>query len=332
MNEVSRDDDGQLCWARAWLASEFVVVQVPVASVVRSDSPRQDGESKAHIAEMVGAADIPPIIVHQPTMRVIDGRHRLAAATLGHQDTIATRFFDGTAEEAFVLGVAANITHGLKLTRKDRKAAAVRILGMYPEWSDRTIAATAGLSHPTVAVIRRRCSTGKTFQLNTRLGRDGKARPLTSNSGRQAAAELILADQSTPLREVARRAHVSVGTAHDVQTRLKQGVDPSVPTTRGAGLGFSLARALEAITKLRDNPAVWSHQDSKVMLQQLSRSLRSADEARSMIKSAPQHCLDTVADVAAALGDYWSRLSRDLHVRAHTDSATTPLDGKIDLR
>jgi len=233
--------------------------------------------------------------------------------------------------EAFVLGVAANITHGLKLTRKDRKAAAARILGMYPTWSDRTIAATAGLSHPTVAVIRRRCSTGKTFQLNTRLGHDGKARPLTSNSGRQAAAELILADHSTPLREVARQAHVSVGTAHDVQTRLKHGVDPSVPTTRGAGLDFSLARALAAVKKLRADPAVWSHQDGKAMLQLLSHSLQVAHQVRSTIKNAPQHCLDTIAEVAAALGDYWSRLARDLHLQAHTETSTTPLDEKTEL-
>jgi hypothetical protein len=329
MDESSRDDDGQL-WARDWLASEFVVEQVPVASLVRGDSPRLEGESKAHAAGMVDAANIPPIIVHRATMRVIDGMHRFRAASLGHQDMIAVRFFDGTAEEAFVLGVAANITHGLTLTRKDRKAAAARILGMYPGWSDRTIAATAGLSHPTVAVIRRRCSTGKTFQLNTRLGHDGKARPLTSNSGRQAAAELILADHSTPLREVARQAHVSVGTAHDVQTRLKHGVDPSVPTTRGASLNFSLARGLAAIDKLRANPAVWQRQDGKTMLGLLSRSLRSADEARSMIKNAPQHCLDTIAELAAALGDYWSRLGRDLHSRARTDSATTPLDEKTE--
>jgi hypothetical protein len=255
----------------------------------------------------------------------------LTATTLSQQDSIAVRFFDGTAEEAFVLGVAANITHGLRLSRKDRKAAAARILGMYPDWSDRTIAATAGLSHPTVAVIRRRCSTGKTFQLNTRLGRDGKARPLTSNSGRRAAAELILADSSTPLREVARQAHVSIGTAHDVQTRLRQGVDPSVSTTRGAGLDFSLARALAATKKLRTDPAVWSHQDGKAMLQLLSHSLQIAHQVRSAIKNAPQHCLDTVAEVAAALGDYWSRLGRDLHSRAHTDSAATPSDGKTEL-
>ena len=154
VDEVSRDDDGQL-WARAWLASESPIVQVPVASLVRGDSPRLEGESKAHAAQMVDAADMPPIIVHQPTMQVIDGMHRLIAAPRGHQDTIAVRFFDGTTEEAFVLAVAANITHGLPLTRKDRKAAAARILDMFPDWSDRTIAATAGLSHHTVAVIRR---------------------------------------------------------------------------------------------------------------------------------------------------------------------------------
>lgn len=64
MDETSRDDDGQLCWARACLASESPVLQVPVASVVRGDSPRPNGESKAHAQSMVDGADMPPIIAH----------------------------------------------------------------------------------------------------------------------------------------------------------------------------------------------------------------------------------------------------------------------------
>jgi hypothetical protein len=40
------------------------------------------------------------------------------------------------------------------------------------------------------------------------------------------------------------------------------------------------------------------------------------------------HSLDTCAEVAAALGDYWSRLGRDLRSRAHTDTGTTPLEGR----
>ena len=315
MDGSNRDDDGQL-WARDWLASEFVVEQVPVASLVRGDSPRLKGLSKSHAALMVDAADIPPIIVHQPTMRVIDGMHRLTAATLGHQDTIAVRFFDGTAEEAFVLGVAANITHGLLLTPKDRKAAAARILGMYPTWADRAIAATTGLSHHTVAAIRRKCLTGQIAQSDSRLGRDGKTRPLTADEGRRVAAELILADQSKSLREIAKDAHVSRSTVQDVRARLKQGVDPLVATTHAAGPNVHLARGEAVLKRLGNNPAVRSPEKGKFMLRLFAHSLQIANQAQAASRNAPEHCLDTVAEFASALGDAWSRLAQDLRARA----------------
>jgi ParB-like chromosome segregation protein Spo0J len=310
-----RDQDTQLCSARSWLASESPIVQVPVASLLRGDSPRLKGESKIHAALMVDALDMPPIIVRRATMQVIDGMHRLTAAQLRHQDTVAVRFFDGTAEEAFVLAVAANIAHGLPLTLGDRKAAAARILEMYPSWSDRMIASTAGLSHPTVAAIRR-CPTGKTFQLDSRLGRDGKARPLSSDDGRRAAAEVIRADQSKSLREIAKEAHVSRGTVQNVRARLEQGVDPSVSKTRAATLNFHLARGQAVLTRLRNNPSVRFNEDGKAMLQLLSRSLQFANDAQSLSRRAPEHCLDTVAELAAALSDSWSCLAQELRTNA----------------
>jgi hypothetical protein len=45
---------------------------------------------------------------------------------------------------------------GLPLSLRDRKAAALRILTMEPETSDRAVAAKTGLSDKTVVTIRRR--------------------------------------------------------------------------------------------------------------------------------------------------------------------------------
>lgn len=316
VDETSRDDDGQLCWVRDWLAAEHDIVQVPVASLQRGDSPRLKGESKAHTRSMVEAVEMPPIIVHQSTMQVIDGMYRLRVAALRDQDVIAVWFFDGTAEEAFVLSVAANTAHGLPLTPKDRKAAAARILGMYPDWSDRTVAATAGLSHHTVTAIRRKCSGGQIAHLNRRLGRDGKTYPLASNAGRQVAAELIRADQNASVREVARQAGVSVGTVHNVRAQLQQGVEPVVPTTRGAGLNVHLARGQAVLKRLWNNPAVRSPQ--KAMLDLLAHSLRTASEAQAASRNAPEHCRDAVAEFASAQSDSWSRVAYDLRTKTQT--------------
>lgn len=309
---------GQLCWAHDWLTAEHDIVHVPIASLQPGESLRLKGESKDHTRSIVEAVEVPPIIVHQPTMRVVDGRHRLQAAILRDQEVIEAWLFDGTAEEAFVLAVAANVSHGLALTTKDRKIAAARILGMYPDWSDRAIAATTGLSNHTVAAVRRKCSGGQFAHLNRRRGRDGKIYPPNSNAGRQAAAELIRTDHNASARQIARQAGVSVGTAHNARARLPHSVEPMVPTTHGAGLGFHLARAKEILRGLWNDPAVRSHDKGKAMLDLLSHSLRITVDAQAAIKSAPEHCRNAMAEYAAACGDSWHHLAKDLRSKIQT--------------
>jgi hypothetical protein len=103
-------------------------------------------------------ADLPPILVHRATMRVIDGMHRLRAATLRGDREIAVRFFDGDAGSAFVRAVVANVYNGLPLSRSDRAAAAARIVATHPHWSDRAVATATGLAPATVAAVRRRAT------------------------------------------------------------------------------------------------------------------------------------------------------------------------------
>ncbi|MEV0414683.1 ParB/RepB/Spo0J family partition protein [Streptomyces sp. NPDC050448] len=168
---------------------------VPVDSLLDSDSPRIDGEDGARIQMLARLeSPLPPILVHRETMRVIDGMHRLRAVRLRGDDTIDVEFFEGGEVEAFTLAVWLNITHGLPLSKADRTAAAKRILRARPYWSDRRIAANAGLAAGTVASIRRR-STGQNEQLNARVGRDGRVRPLLATEGRPDAA----ADAELPL-------------------------------------------------------------------------------------------------------------------------------------
>ncbi len=74
--------------------SEVPVELVAVNSLLPADSPRLAGEDTDHIhtlAESVG--DLPPIIVHRSTMRVIDGMHRLRAASMRGSVYISVRFY-----------------------------------------------------------------------------------------------------------------------------------------------------------------------------------------------------------------------------------------------
>ncbi|MGH3683128.1 MAG: ParB/RepB/Spo0J family partition protein, partial [Natronosporangium sp.] len=118
-----------------------------IANLVLDGSPRLHGEDVSHTRLLAQThASLPPILVHWPTMRVVDGVHRVQAARLRGETSIRAVFFDGDENAAFVKAVEANVSHGLPLSIDDRRVAAARIIALYPDWSDRAVAASAGLS------------------------------------------------------------------------------------------------------------------------------------------------------------------------------------------
>ncbi|WP_309141945.1 transcriptional regulator [Streptomyces griseicoloratus] len=201
-------------------------MSVPLAALLPADSPRLEGRDEAHVARLMELdVPLPPILVDRRSMRVIDGMHRLAAAFRTGAETIFVEFFDGNAEEAFLRAVEANVTHGLPLSREDRRAAAERIIASHPAMSDRAIARATGLGAKTVASIRRQTSVSGP-RLNSRIGRDGKVRPLNGAEGRRRAAELLVRYPQASLRELARLAGISPATVSDVRRRLAAGEPP----------------------------------------------------------------------------------------------------------
>ena len=197
-------------------------------------SPRLNGEDRAHIARLAETdAPLPPILVHRRTMRVIDGMHRLMAASLQGRGMIDVEFFDGSEADVFLRAVQENIAHGLPLTQADRRAAAKRIIATHPHMSDRAIGHVAGLAAKTVAAMRKR-STEDPAQSNARVGRDGRVRPLDSSEARRRAAELLTGQPESSLRDVARAAGISPATVLDVRKRLERGESP-VPERPAAG-------------------------------------------------------------------------------------------------
>ncbi|MFE2169618.1 ParB N-terminal domain-containing protein [Streptomyces sp. NPDC059447] len=199
------------------------VVEVELGSLKLVGSPRLSGERPEHVHVLAAAQNpLPPIVVHRPTMRVIDGFHRLKAARLRGEDKIAVRFFDGEEAEAFVLAVQLNVTHGLPLALADRKRAAERITASHPQWSDRKVASVTGISPGTVGDIRRRIVREVESDVR-RIGRDGRLRPVDGSVGRVLAGELLLQNPELSLRQVARAAGISPETARDVRNRLRNG-------------------------------------------------------------------------------------------------------------
>jgi ParB-like nuclease domain len=260
---------------------EMSITSVRIGDLVFEDSPRLSGSSTAHIQTLAEVgAPLPPILVHRSTMRVIDGLHRVKAALCRGADTIEARFFDGDEGEAFVLAVASNIAHGLPLSLADRKAAAARIIVLYPEWSDRRVAATAGLSDKTVGTMRRRLGA-EIPQSTVRVGRDNRARAVRPDAGRviperrtehevgrPSAVQLLRADPSLRYTEAGRMLLRWLDAHTTIETHWDDLVDrvPEHCVEALAGLAHSCAedwRRFARRLKQRGNDSATGHSDRK---------------------------------------------------------------------
>jgi hypothetical protein len=315
-------------------------VMVPVRSIRAGESPRLAGEDSGHTRMLAQiAAELPPILVHRASMQVIDGMHRLRAATANRQELIRARFFDGSWDEAFVLAVAENVAHGLPLSLTDRRAAARRILQIHPDWSDRAVAAVTGISPGTVAALRK----GDDVDSRTapeRIGRDGRIRPLSSAVGRRIAGQILENSPRAPLRDVARAAGVSVATAHDVRQRIQRGESP-VPARQvekdqpqlgtGSGAGRRGASPMkpgdreELIDGLRRDPSLKFSESGRTLLRWLLPQAAGTGGWRKAVGGAvPPHSTYLVARLARACAEEWLEFASQIEDRLADSPGSRP--------
>jgi hypothetical protein len=218
-----------------------------------------------------------------------------------------------------------NVSHGLPLTLADRKSAAERIATSHPQWSDRRVAAVTGISPGTVAEIRRRVA-GSAEPGISRIGQDGRVRPLDCSAGRMLAGKLMTDNPNLSLRQVARAAAISPETARDVRNRLLSGAD-LVPARRGRGAApaqtavkerrpLNLVRSAErpepmidrsaVVNRLIGDPSLRYTETGRNLLRLLTLHTRWTEEWDAIVSNVPPHCTDTVADLARQFADLWS--------------------------
>jgi ParB-like chromosome segregation protein Spo0J len=323
------------------------VVAVPVLSLRPADSPRLNGEDKAHIARLAETeTPLPPILVDRRTMRVIDGMHRLMAASLQGRETIEVTFFDESETDVFLRAVQENVAHGLPLSQADRRAAAERIIVSHPHMSDRAIGHSVGLAAKTVAAIRK-SSSEEIPQSNARVGRDGRVRPLDSSAGRRRAAELLTEHPDASLRDVARAAGISPATVLDVRKRLERGQPPvpGKPAANAARNGpggpggpgaeadtdsdavsaqaiyFSPRAAAPpdpaaAVEKLLRDPSLRLNERGKGMLRLLHVNAVGAEQLPDAVAAVPPHCVGIVLQLARQYATMWQDFAWELDGRA----------------
>ncbi|MEU4427940.1 transcriptional regulator protein [Actinoplanes sp. NPDC024001] len=304
------------------------VLAMEIGDLDLRGSPRLAGIDASHVEALLAAQrDLPPIVVHRPTMRVIDGVHRVQAALRRGESTIAGRLFDGSEDEAFLLSVLLNASHGLPLALADRKRAAERIIAAYPKWSDRRVAAVTGISPGTVADVRRRVA-GAGGSDGRRIGQDGRVRPLDCSAGRRLAGQLMTENPNLSLRQVAKAAAISPETARDVRNRLLSGADPApARRPRGAGATSGKSRTPERrplnlvrpgslpepapdrsviVNRLTGDPALRYTDTGRNLLRLLTLHTRWTEQWDAIVDNVPPHCSDVVADLARQFADQWA--------------------------
>ncbi|MGW7544681.1 streptomycin biosynthesis protein [Streptomyces sp. NPDC054770] len=306
-----------------------------------SVSPRSQGVDLEHARGLAEAgAGAPPILVHRPTMQVIDGRHRLHAAELRGDEYIEARFFDGSEADAFVLAVRLNVEHGLPLQRSDRMAAARRIVRSHPQWSDRRIAHASALAARTIAALRR--SLDNVPALPARVGSDGRVRPMSTADGRSRAAELIRSGRQLSLREIAQEAGISLGTARDVRQRVLSGRDviPEGQRERRRGVsvpsGSAQAETRRAVpggrkqllARLTRDPSLRLTEKGRTLLRMLAAHPSKPEEWQQIVDSIPRHSVDALLSLARSCAEDWQTFARQLEEcsRQPADTQRVPAD------
>lgn len=300
------------------------VTLVPIAALRRTGSPRSNGLDTAHVRRLAEATGpLPPILVHRPTMQIIDGFHRVAVAIALLRDEIEAHLFDGPAESAFVLAVRANVSHGLPLSLTDRREAASRILDRHAQLSDRAIASSTGLSAKTVAGIRR--ARGGQAHVPSRMGRDGRLRPLSTATGRHLAAELLTARPTASLREIATATGVSPGTVRDVRLRLARGESPvpagrrmSRPTTTSA----ERVDVTALVSTMSRDPALRMTEAGRELLRWLHLHAVDISDSAKLVEAAPEHCVGQLVEIANRCSANWAAVASELQTVHDNDLRT----------
>jgi ParB-like chromosome segregation protein Spo0J len=310
---------------------EVRLERVPLDQLDLAGSVRVAGVDEGHVRTLLETADeLPPIVVHEQTMRVIDGVHRVHAALRRGATSIVATFFDGTLDAALVLAVELNSRHGLPLSLDDRKAAAARILLMNPDWSDVAVARAVGLSDKTVAAIRDRSFDLGKSEVEHRVGVDGVSRPMRSAEGRERAAELFINNPGAKLREVAAAAGIGLATAKDVRDRLRRGADPVPPGVRRAQsrrlaavprqrvLEQESVRTGSVLQALRSDPSLRFTEAGRAVLRMLEVSSLRTGQWEQIVDAVPSHCAEAVARVSRECAEAWTTFAQQLEAKADT--------------
>ena len=184
----------------------------------------------AHVAVLAEVLDDTPpvlVLVDGDGLRLLDGFMRVDAARRLGRSTLRVEWVRGDEATAIERAVRANASHGLPLSRSQRREAGLRLLALAPGWSDRRIASACGMDPKSVGRWRRDAAARSGGELphpstEERVGRDGRRYLVGEEleARRETARQLLRDDASLSDREVGRRSGLSAGAVGRVRVDL----------------------------------------------------------------------------------------------------------------
>ena len=138
--------------------------------------------------------DIPPIKVwcdpDNGELVMLGGNHRTKGATLAGLTTIPAIVYHCSENEAFVIGMKDNATHGLKPSRGDLKHMIKKALERFPYKSLRTLAEELKCSLSRVSEVSNELyDCGQLERPKTRIGKDNKEYTVNRRSRKTRPSE-----------------------------------------------------------------------------------------------------------------------------------------------
>jgi ParB-like chromosome segregation protein Spo0J len=288
-----------------------VVVRIPLGQIqISGISVRTGPLNRSHLASLVGLnGNWPPIVVWQKDYSIIDGYYRfLAAGQLGYP-VISCQLFNGEPEAAYLEALRRNLACKLPLSLRERELAAVRVLKMYGEWSDRRVASLCALAPATVRRLRAEfCPTDGIGQLDMRIGQDNRRRPVDRAALRRSIADAMRSDPGASLRKIAQLVNCSPET---VRSARRQPSAPSAPSQAAEDLSL---RAAAGISRIPQQAAVTARPGA-AFAAWFSRTAVSEQDSQNHVNSVPLSGVRGIAAEARRRAAFWQSFAGLLEAR-----------------
>jgi len=123
---------------------------------------------------------MPPVAVFEVDGRwlLTDGFHRHASAVRREQRMITAEVHIGSFADALDYASTANLSHGLPLTRAERRRVVETKLRIHPDWSDRRLSDELAIGRDLISRVRKQLvEAGQLPSSAVRVGADGKTYP-----------------------------------------------------------------------------------------------------------------------------------------------------------